>query len=442
MTWHKWRQPGLSRRAFLGGAAATITLPLLPSLLGRASRADSTLPVRLVFWYVPNGMHMPAFTPTTEGADYTLPTILSPLANVRDDVLVLSGLSNLAGSDDRAGDHARGTAAFLTCVTPSYEGVSVGISVDQVAAQHHGAATPYASLQVGVDSGANLGTCDSGYSCAYSNNISWAGPGTPLPKIINPQLLFDRLFAGFDAGLSEADRARRLAWRGSVLDHAAGEATTLANRLDAADRARLDEYLTGVRELERRLASGDLRSCDPPGRPPADTEIEQRIDLMSELMVTALRCDLTRTITFMGGNAASGRNYSFIGAPGAHHEISHHQDQPELHEKLVTIGTWEVERLAVFLSRLRDVPEGDGTLLDQTAVVFGSEIGDGNRHNHDDLPFLVAGRAGGAIAPGRHLRRDGVPVADLYLSLLGAAGVPATTFGQDGTAPLAGLAEG
>jgi hypothetical protein len=442
MTWTKWRRPGMSRRAFLGGAAAAITLPLLPSLVPRASRADSTLPVRLVFWYVPNGMHMPAFTPTSEGADYALPTILQPLAGLRDDVLVLSGMTNLAGIDDRPGDHARGTAAFLTCVTPSYEGVSASVSVDQVAAQHNGAATPYASLQVGVDSGANLGTCDSGYSCAYSNNISWAGPGTPLPKIINPQLLFDRLFAGFDAGLSEADRERRLRWRGSVLDHTAGEAAGLASRLDATDRARLDEYLTGVRELEQRLRSGDLRSCDPPARPPADAAIEQRIDLMGELIVTALRCDLTRYASFMTANAASNRNYSFIGAPGAHHEISHHQDQPELHDKLVTIGTWEVERLAVFLSRLREVPEGDGSLLDQTAVVFGSDISDGNRHNHDDMPLLVAGRAGGAIDSGRHARYDGVPVANLYLSLLEAAGVPATGFGEDGTAPLQGLTAG
>lgn len=440
--WSRWRgapdAPAMNRRAFLGGAAAAITLPFLPSLLPRAARADGAAPVRLVFWFVPNGIHMPAWTPTTEGAGFALPRILAPLAGVRDHVNVISGLRNDGGYSARPGDHARGTGSFLTCTEPDFAGVQNGISVDQVAAQALGHHTTFPSLQLGTENGTNIGGCDSGYSCAYVNNISWAGPVTPLPKIASPQLVFDRLFAGLDRGISEAERLRRLQYRSSVLDHASDDAIALQRVLGNDDRNRLDEYLTGVRELEQRLAGGASNACLPPSRP-ADGDVEGNIDTMSELTAVALSCNLTRFVTFMLANGGSNRSHAFLGAPGAHHEISHHQDLPENLEKLTLINTWEVERLGVLLRHLRDVPEGDGTLLDNTLVMFGSDVSDGNRHNHDDLPILLAGGGGGTIPGGRHLRANDEACDKLFVSMLRAAGVDTQSFGPNGRGELAGL---
>jgi hypothetical protein len=427
-----------SRRAFLGGAAAVVTLPWLESL--RGARADGAPPVRLLYWFLPNGIHMPAWTPATEGEGWALTPILSPLAAHQGELTVLSGLTNLGGFDpSRPGDHARGTAAFLTCEVPQFEGVHAGVSVDQIAAQARGGETPFPSLQLGVDGSSNAGVCDSGYACSYSNNISWAGPATPLPKQTDPQIVFDRLFAGFDAGLTEAQRERRARYRTSVLDLVKDDATRLGARVANADRHRLNEYLEGIRQLEQRLQSGALRACEAPARPAPGLDVQAHIDVMSELTAIALRCDLTRYVTFMLGNGGSNRNYSFIGASGAHHEVSHHQDLPENLDKLTTIGAWEMERFAVLLDHLRTIPEGDGTLLNHTLALVSSDISDGNRHNHDDMPVLLAGRGGGAVRPGRHLRADGAPIADLYLTMLQAAGVAAEGFGLDGTAPMGGL---
>lgn len=443
MSWSQWRSSrtpaGVSRRAFLGGAAAAITLPWLPSLLPRAVRADATAPVRLLFWFAPNGIHMPAWTPAAEGRDFELSRILAPLAPVRDQLTVLSGITHYGGTDDRPGDHARGTSSFLTCARAQFEGVYIGQSVDQVAAAANGAATPFPSLQLGVDAMGNSGICDSGYACSYSNNISWAGPATPLAKQTDPQLVFDRLFAGFDAGLTEAERARRLIYRRSVLDHAVDDATSLAGRLSAEDRLRLDEYLTGVRALETRLASGDLRACEAPPRPGGSVDITGRIDALSELTAIAVSCDLTRIVSFMLGNATSNRSYGFLGVPNAHHELSHHQDIPENQELLTIIDIWEVERFGQLLARLAAMPEGDGTVLDNTIALFGSDISDGNRHNHDDMPVLLAGRGGGYVDAGRHVRVDGQPMADLYIGMLEAVGVGVTSFGLDGTRPMEAL---
>lgn len=429
-TWSKWRQAGTSRRAFLGGAAAVVTLPWLRSLSGPTAHAEATPPVRLLYYFVPNGVHMPAWRPTTTGQDYELPPILAPLAPVRDELLVLTGLSNRAGSGDRAGDHARGTAATLTCVQPMYEDVSLGISVDQIAANARGHETAFRSIQLGTETGTAAGLCDSGYACAYQRNISWAGPRTPLPKVTHPKILFDRLFGGFEPGLGEAERARRAIYRSSVLDQVSEEARSLSARLAANDAHRLDEYLTGVRELELRLDGGDLRACDPPRRPPERFGLAEQVDLMHEMMALAFQCDLTRYITFMAGNGGSNETFDFLGVRGAHHEISHHQDLPENHEKLVTINTWTIDRFSDLLQRLAAIPEGDGTLLDSCLVCLTSEVSDGNRHNHDDLPTLLAGRGGGVITPGAHEDHTETPIANLYLSMLDAAGVEVDTFGD------------
>jgi hypothetical protein len=433
----------LSRRAFLGGAAAAMTLPWLEAMTpwGGRARADGE-GCRALFYYVPNGFHMPEWTPTAEGAGYTLPRILAPLAGLQDELLVLSNLANAPGNEPGVpGDHAQGTGAFLTCRTPyrtAGSDISVGISVDQVAAGAIGGATTFRSLQLGTEGGGSTGGCDSGYSCAYSRNISWAGEATPLPKMTNPRLVFDRLFAGWDASLTAEAIARRRAYRLSVLDQVVGDANTLSATLGAADRAKLDEYLTGVRELELRIETADETPvCDPGPMPPVDFTYEEHVLLMSDLMVLALRCDATRLISFMLGNASSNRNYSFIGAPGAHHQLSHHQGDAATQELLTQIGTWEIQQLAYLLDGLRAVQEGEGTLLDNTVVYFSSEIADGDAHQHHDLPVLLAGRGGGALNPGRHIALpDREPLANLYLTLLQMLGVEEATFGADGTTAL------
>jgi hypothetical protein len=437
-TWSKWRGAGTSRRAFLGGAAAAITLPWMRSLQPTQAVADGTPPVRLLFYFIPNGVHMPAWVPTAEGQDFELPTILAPLAPVRDDLLVLTGLANRAGEGDRPGDHARGTGCVLTCAQPAYDTVLNGVSVDQVAANTLGHETAFRSLQLGTATSAASGLCDSGYPCAYQSNISWAGPKTPLPKLTNPTIVFERLFGGFDSDLTEVERVRRAVYRSSVLDHVVEDAASLQASLGTTDRHRLDEYLTGVRELERRLDGGDLRTCVAPRRPPTRFGLAEQVDLLHELMVVALQCDLTRYVTFMVGNGGSNYSFDFLGVSGAHHEISHHQSRQQNLEKLVTINTWEINRFSNLLQRLKAVPEGEGTLLDQCLVCLTSEIGDGDRHNHDDLPVLLAGRGGGAVTPGRHVVHDETPIANLYLSMLEAAGAPQASF-ADSTGPLGTL---
>ena len=444
--WNKFRQsaPGASpwsRRAFLGGSAAVIGLPFLRSLLPVNAKAADDPVVRLIWLFAANGMHMAEFTPDNDGPGYDLKRILAPLVDIQDQVSVITGLSNRAGEGDRAGDHARGAATFLTCTEISYEGVANGVSCDQLAAQALGDQTLLPSLELGAEGGSGFGQCDSGYSCAYSQNVAWAGVSTPQPKLDNPRTAFERLFVGFNASLSDAERQKRAVYQTSVLDLVVSDVDRLNPRLGVADRAKLDEYLTGVRELEQRIAAGEANTCDPEAAPASYVALEDLPRAMADVMVTAMQCDLTRFATFMFGNGGSNLNYRFLNVSGAHHEISHHQDDPDNFERLTLIDTWEVEQLAYLLDRLQNVEEGDGTLLDNTLVMMGSEISDGNRHNHYDMPVLLAGGGGGAHLPGRHIRLASErPVADLYTSMLQAAGVAIDTFGMDGTGPLTEIA--
>jgi len=433
-------RPRLSRRAFLGGATAAMTLPWLDAMAPwtRRARAQGES-CRALFYYVPNGFHMPEWTPAEEGSDYTMPRILAPLEALRDEILVLSNLGNAPGDVPLTpGDHAQGTGAFMTCRTPyKTEGanISAGISVDQAAAQAIGGDSTFPSLQLGLQGGGNTGGCDSGYSCAYVRNISWSGPATPLPKMTNPRIVFDRLFAGWDPGLTTEAIHRRREYRLSVLDHVVDEIAALEATVGAADRAKLDEYFTGVRALEERIdGTVEAPQCDRGPEPPLQYTYEEHARLMSDLMVLAFRCDATKLISFMLGNGASNQNYDFIGVSGAHHELSHHQNDPDTQELLTQIGTWEVEQLAYLLEAMRAVDEGEGTLLDNTVVYYSSEISDGNRHGHYDLPVLLAGGRGAGLEPGRHiLLPEDEPLANLYLTILHLLGVEEETFGEDGT---------
>jgi hypothetical protein len=430
---------------FLGGAGAAVALPLLRSVLPRSARAGALeRPVRMLAYYVPNGIHMQAFTPATSGADYALTPMLQPLANVRDSVLVLTGLANNPARPDGPGDHAAGTGSFITA-THVYktEGADIrnGISLDQVAANALGSATRFPSLQLGTHGGSSSGGCDSGYSCAYSRNISWAGPTSPLPKTVNPQAAFDLLFAGFDPDASAEEQETRRRRKLSVLDSVLADVHALEPKLGASDREKLDEYFTGIRAIETRLQEPFAPLCEIGERPGSDPSFPDKARIMADLIVLAFQCDLTRIASFMLGNAGSGQSFSFIGVGEAHHQISHHQGVQENYDKLQTIGTWELGELAYLLEKMQAVDEGDGTtMLDNSMVFFSSEISDGNAHNHNNMPIVLAGSAGGALSSGRHVIYDGQPpVANLFISMLRAMGVDIDAFGDDSTGPLDGL---
>ena len=438
----------LSRRAFLGGAGASIALPYLEAMVPAGTRsayADHHVPKRALFYYVPNGIHMPDWTPATAGADFELTSSLTPLASYRDQLLVLTGIANYPAFPDGPGDHAAGTGSFLTA-THVYktEGADIrnAISVDQVMANALGEHTVLPSLQVGAEGGVSVGGCDSGYSCAYSRNISWAGPATPMPKISRPQILFDRLFAGTDPTLTAEEQEARRRRRGSVLDYALSEANSLRGSLGGSDQAKLDEYMTGIRELEVRIeSSDDVRECLAPDIPIGGIDAEETIQLLTDLLVLAFQCDMTRFTTFMLGNAGSGRTFPFLGISDGHHDISHHQRLEENYARLSIINEWEVRQLAYLLDRLSAVEEPDGSsLLSNTMVFFSSEIEDGNSHNHRNLPILMAGGLQGEIETGRHIVYDDEPpIADLFISMLHKFGIEAETFGDDGTGPIDGV---
>ncbi len=433
----------ISRRTLLRGAGAAIGLPVLEAMLPSTARAQAAMsPKRLLFYYVPCGIHMPAWTPDREGADYDLKAILSPLETLKDDVLVLTGLENRSARPDGPGDHASGTGAFLTCAHPfKTAGANIrnGISVDQVAANAIGSETLYASLQLGSDGGGGTGDCDSGYSCAYARNISWASETQPLPKETNPRAVFDRLFGGADPLATLEQQQRRRLYRRSIIDFVKQDAATLKTKLGTTDRRKMDEYLTSIREIELRIEMEGNEPVCAAERPESGGDISQRVRNLTDMMVLALQCDSTRIISFMLGNAGHNRSFSFIGVPEQHHDLSHHQQDTEKFAKLTTIGTWEVQQFAMLLAKMKDIQEPDGTLLDNSLVFFSSEISDGNRHNHDDLPVLLAGRGGGAVTSGRHIRYNRAPIANLFLSMLRSVGVQDASFGADSTGTLEGL---
>jgi hypothetical protein len=433
----------LSRRAALRGLGASIALPFLDVMRSSSARAQTApgagTPKRLMFFYVPCGIDMATFLPTTTGRDFVLSPMLEPLANVRDHVTVISGLKNTAAKDlgDGGGDHARGTGAFLTAVHPlkSETQLQNGPSADQVAAAALRGQTRLPSLEMGCESGSGVGACDIGYSCAYSHNISWASPTVPMPKEVNPRAVFDRLFAGADAGLTAEQVAQRRRRRSSILDFVREDTRALSGRLGTGDKAKLDEYLTGIRDLEQRIENVQPNTCSFPERPQgADADVEVYVKQMLDLAALAMQCDLTRVTSFMLGNGGSNRSYGFLGHPGGHHEYSHHQGDPDKLQALADIGRWEVSMVAHFLEKLQAVQESDGTTaLDNTLLFFSSELEDGNSHSHDEMPVLLVGKGGGVIDAGQHVRIEGAELGDVFLTMLKTVGVEQASFGEYGT---------
>jgi len=430
-----------TRRKFLRGLGTAMSLPFLESLVPtRAFAATAPQPpLRLAFFFVPNGVHMPDWTPTAEGRDFELPATLAPLAPVRDKLLVLSGLAHdkAKANGDGAGDHARCAATFLTgtqAVKTAGKDTRVGTSVDQVAAAQLGHQTKFASLELGCEAGKSSGNCDSGYSCAYSSNISWRTPTTPATKEVNPKLVFERLFGGGSAADQSQSRAKRDAQRKSILDLVADDASQLRHKLGKSDRVKLDEYLDGVREIEKRIdqPQGDLfmegQVVAPRGIP---ADYGQHVQLMGDLMTLAFQTDQTRICSFMLAGAGSNKTYSTLDIKEGHHYLSHHQNDEEKVAKIAKINHYHIQLLAEVLQRLDSTADGEGTLLDNTMLVYGSGIGDGNRHKHHDLPILVAGNGQGAFNTGRHVRyAENTPLMNLYLTMLQHAGVQVDSLGD------------
>ncbi len=424
----------LPRRTFLKGVGVTIGLPLLDSMTPAFARAAAAAPpVRLAFVYAPNGVVMSDWRPKAVGKAFEFTRILKPLEPLREDLFVLSGLDERNGNalGDGAGDHARAGAAYLTgihCKKTEGADIQNGISADQIAAQALGSKTRFPSIELGCEDSRTVGNCDSGYSCAYTNSISWRGPATPMPPELNPRMVFERLFGTVDFSLDPETRARRAQYRASILDFVRSDTQQLATKLGAADRRKLDEYLSAVREIERRIqtAEKDNRPATPSMDKPAGIPITfpDYAKLMYDLQVVAFQADLTRVATLMLGREGSMRVYPEIGIPDPHHPLTHHRENPDWIEKVKQINCLHVELFAYFLKKLKSTPDGDGSLLDHSMIVYGSGLSDGNRHTHEDLPVLLAGRGDGSLKPGRHVAYpSGTPITNLYLALLDRLGV-------------------
>lgn len=424
----------LARRTFLRGIGATIALPVLDAMtpaFAATTRLASNTPRRMAFVYVPNGIIMKDWTPEALGTQFELPRILKPLEPLRRQVTVLSGLTHNTGRalGDGPGDHARAAASFLTGVHPKKTAgadIQSGISVDQIAAQKIGSATRFASLELGCEDGRLVGNCDSGYSCAYSNSISWRTTSTPMPPEINPRAVFERLFG--DADETAEARAKRLSYNKSILDFVRDDTQRLQGDLGRTDRRKLDEYLDAVREIERRieLAEHDSTQFVPTIEKPAGVPVEfaDHVKLMFDLMTLAFQADMTRISTFMMCREGSTRTYREIGVSDAHHPLTHHRNNPEWIEKVTKINCFHLEQFAYFVNKLKSTPDGDGTLLDRVMVVYGSGLADGNQHTHADLPVLLAGAGNGAVRPGRHVRYPKeTPMNNLYVAMLDHMGV-------------------
>lgn len=431
----------ITRRTALRGLGTAIALPVMERMLPLTALAQTPAarPNRMAFLFVPNGVNMAHWTPVAEGAGFELPSTLAPLAPVRESMSVLTGLTQRGAFalGDGPGDHARSTAAWLTGVHPkktSGADIHVGISADQLAAQKIGDRTRFPSLELGCERGALVGDCDSGYSCAYSSSISWRSATTPVAKETNPRLVFERLFGGGDADEAEEARRRRDRYRLSVLDFVRDEAAKLKSQLGARDQQKMEEYFESVREIERRIARAEGEGGAPAGaaRPQGTPrDYGEHLRLMGDMMVLAFQADLTRICTFMFANEGSNRSYASIGVPEGHHDISHHGKNEEKLEKKRQIDHFHVEQLAYVLGRMAKIEEPGGSMLDNTMLVYGGGISDGDRHNHDDLPILLFGRGAGTIRPGRHVRyANGTPMNNLFVSLLDRMGVPGETLGD------------
>jgi hypothetical protein len=448
----------LARRTFLRGVGATLALPLLDSMVPvrlRAARFGET-PIRLGYVYTPNGIigcsdKSPKpfmWTPKTAGANFEFSPTMKVLEPFREYVNVFSGLAQVTGRalGDGPGDHARATATFLTGVHPFKTGganFKLGISADQIAAKELGKYTQLSSLELGLEPQPLAGNCDSGYTCAYMS-MSWRSDTTPVPAELNPRTVFERLF-GDGESTDPAARQARLDEQKSVLDYVTGNLSRLRGSVGAGDKRKLDEYLEAVRDIERRIQRAEEQNITTQlphmERPSAVPDhYEEYSKLMLDLQVIAWQTDMTRVTSFMMGRDGSNRPYREIGISDGHHSISHHQNDPERVEKLIKIDELHTAMFAYLLKRLKETPDGDGSLLDHSLVLFGSSLSESNIHTHDDLPIVLAGSANGQVKGNRHLQYPKeTPLNNLLLNMFDHAGVPNIQSFGDSTGRLSDL---
>lgn len=455
----KWQ---ISRRRMLKGLGACVALPFLEAMAlpGVNSPYGGSAPVRNAFLYLPNGVHPDLWTPTALGRNFELSRQLAPLKNVKDDILVLGELMNKNSIFDGADGHYAKTANILTCM-PIRQTIgdnisSGGISLDQVIANNVGNETLFPSLEYGLDRIATGVDINVGFTRLYASSISWKTATQPLSKEIDPRLAFDRLFRSFVPG----KQVKEDPWKRSVLDVVMDDAKTLKRNLGRSDQDKLSEYLESIRSVEKRISSEANKEKFATNITPdivkelvrLDQDIDEYVEmysgvdvtektrLMMDIMALAFWSDATRVETFMFGNSVSNRNFSFLeGVSGAHHSISHHMDDPARMEEYARITTWHVEQYAYFLEKLKNIKEGDGTLLDNSLITFCSGLRDGNRHSPRNIPVVVAGKAGGKFKTGQHLIYEkNTPLANLYLSMLHAQNIEIESFG-DSTGVLPGI---
>jgi hypothetical protein len=462
----------ISRRTMLRGAGAAVALPMLNAMVPSVALAASAgkPPVRMAYLFIPNGVHMPDWKPKSPGE---MPKTLAHLESVKKDVTVISNLEHRKAfaNGDGPGDHARSAGTFLTgkqCLKSG--GVRAGVSADQVAAVKIGDQTYLSSLELGIDRGRTSGNCDSGYSCAYSSNISWRNESTPMAKEINPRQVLERMFKGRRPSIPRWDQtaARKAAavkktaksdtYKTSVIDLVREDAKSLRSGLGAADQRKLDEYIDSLRSLEKRIAFASRQqtrvapttkskypraklnkvmiSEEGKGVP---GNYEEHVKLMLDLIILAFQTDTTRIATFMFANEGSNRSYPDVGVTGGHHSLSHHGGDGAKQAQIQKINEVHIKQFAYMLEKMKNLPELDRSLLDNSMICYGSAISDGNRHNHDDLPVLLAGRGGGTLKPGRHVTAPKkTPMCNLYLEMLRRVGAPTKQFG-DSTGGVPGL---
>ena len=437
----------IQRRTFLRGIGTAVSLPFLDAMMPAFAAPNAAkAPVRMGFVYVPNGIDMRHWNPSYEGKLTELPRTLKPLEPFKDDVLMLGNLTHNTGRAllDGAGDHGRCCGSYLTGiqVKKSTSNIKAGLSMDQIVAKEVGRATQFPSLEIGLEDARQSGDCDSGYSCAYTNNLAWRSETQPLPPILDPRALFERLF-GDGVALSPEARARNAKYRRSILDFVTEDTKKLESALGPTDRRKLDEYLSSIREVERQIekAERDNQHIDPhmdkPYGVPAD--FAEHFKLMTDMMTIAFQADLTRVMTFLVTHEGTSRSYRELGISDGHHPLTHHRNQEELMEKVAQINGYHMKQFAGWVEKLKSIKEGDGNLLDNMMLVYGAGLSDGNRHLHEDLPTILLGKGGGTIKSGRRIvaRRE-TPMCNLFLSMMDRMGVHMEHFG-DATGKLEGL---
>jgi hypothetical protein len=422
----------ISRRTFIRGTSVAIGLPLLdamvPSLTALAQTAAAPKP-RLGFMYLPHGAIMEHWTPAAEGTNFELTPILKPLEPFKSHLTIVSGLENKPAIAPPV--HALNPGTWLSCVTPkATQEPNGGITVDQIAAAHIGQDTPLPSLEIATEGRGGSGACDRSYGCSYGATISFRTPTTPLPMEADPRKLFERLF-----GRGDSPQERRAISKqySSILDLVTREAADLQKTLDAADRTRVGDYLESVREIERRvqkMEAQDLSSLELPDVP-VGTTFDQRLNLMFDMVALAYQANLTRVFSFMMAGEGSNVTYNHIGVSDAFHPLSHHQNDKARKDRLVRIQTYHTQVFAKFLAKLQAMPDGDGSMLDHSIFLYGSNMSNSNAHDEFPLPTLLVGRGNGKIKGGQHLKYpDKTPLANLLLTVLERAGIPEKTIGN------------